>query len=272
MIHVLYHANCCDGFTAAWLLARVFGAKANYVPMNYGDPFPAVDADDEVYMVDFNMEIPVEFTGSVTVFDHHIGAQDLFASQYARMTKQSEFNLAESGASLVYKYINKYKLGPGLICGTEILVKYVKDRDLWIWAMPWSQEINAAIGSRDRTFDDWDYLCEHIYNNLPTVRIEGRAILKSHDIIIERTKVTERKGIKFVNSACLQSEVGNHYGPGPVVVWYFDGSKVRCSVRGNGALQIAKSWGGGGHELAAGCSLELGTFVKWLEGTDVTTQ
>ena len=59
------------------------------------------------------------------------------------MTKQSEFNLAESGASLVYKYINKYKLGPGLICGTEILVKYVKDRDLWIWAMPWSQEINA---------------------------------------------------------------------------------------------------------------------------------
>ena len=61
----------------------------------------------------------------------------------------------------------------------------------------------------------------------------------------------------------------DHYGPGPVVVWYFDGSKVRCSVRGNGALQIAKSWGGGGHELAAGCSLELGTFVKWLEVPDL---
>lgn len=35
-ILVLHHANCADGFTAAWCAWRYFGDDAEYVPVQYG--------------------------------------------------------------------------------------------------------------------------------------------------------------------------------------------------------------------------------------------
>jgi hypothetical protein len=43
---VIYHANCIDGFTAAWAAWRKFGDDTEYVPASYGDAPPDVAARD----------------------------------------------------------------------------------------------------------------------------------------------------------------------------------------------------------------------------------
>jgi len=50
---VIYHGNCYDGFTAAWVFWRAFGGKAELFAARYGDPPPSVEGR-EVYVVDFS--------------------------------------------------------------------------------------------------------------------------------------------------------------------------------------------------------------------------
>lgn len=253
MINVLYHANCADGFTAAWLLARRFGENNKFFPMHYGDPFPAVENGD-IYIVDFCCEIPEHITNNVYIFDHHIGAKDLFDKLRPRISADSRFDLNECGASLVHKYLAKGYGYP--------LVRYVKDRDLWTWALPYSRQINAVIQSATFTFITWDILSERVEDRFDSVMREGQIILDTQDKIIKDTKCEEINGIKYVNTHCLKSEVGNHYGPGPVIVWHTVDGFVYGSVRGKGALEIAKKFGGGGHALAAGFKCTLTEFIN----------
>jgi uncharacterized protein len=49
---VLYHANCADGFTAAWIAHGVFGDDAEYVPVQYGQAPPDVRGRD-VFILDW---------------------------------------------------------------------------------------------------------------------------------------------------------------------------------------------------------------------------
>jgi len=50
--HILYHANCPDGFGAAWAAWKKLGPDINYIPVHPGDPAPELSADAEVLMVD----------------------------------------------------------------------------------------------------------------------------------------------------------------------------------------------------------------------------
>ena len=55
MIHVLYHANCYDGFGAAWAAWRKLGDDGVvYQAVNYGDPLPqsGIADDDCVFLLD----------------------------------------------------------------------------------------------------------------------------------------------------------------------------------------------------------------------------
>lgn len=49
---VIYHANCWDGFCAAWVARKALGA-IEAVPAQYGQPPPEV-ADRVVYVLDFS--------------------------------------------------------------------------------------------------------------------------------------------------------------------------------------------------------------------------
>ena len=39
---VLYHAGCDDGFGAAYAIWLKYGNQADYIPVQYGQPFPEV--------------------------------------------------------------------------------------------------------------------------------------------------------------------------------------------------------------------------------------
>lgn len=79
---VLYHANCWDGFCAAWV-ARKAMPDAEFIPVQYGQdpPEQAGDKDRRLFLVDFSYQRNVMFRlgalhrQGMTVLDHHKTAQ-----------------------------------------------------------------------------------------------------------------------------------------------------------------------------------------------------
>src|SRR5215831_18604798 len=144
----VYHNNCFDGICSAWVVKKYFPA-AQLIPGNYGDKelvtglFALIsnlmkDFPVHLILVDFSFprETMMELNRCVekmTVLDHHKTAEaDCKGLEFCI------FDMAESGASLAWKYFFKGMPMPKL-------VQYVKDRDLWLFKEPYSEEVNAFI-------------------------------------------------------------------------------------------------------------------------------
>ena len=76
---VIYHANCTDGFGAAFAAWLKLGDEAEYLPMEYGRVplhIPTTCADREVYILDFSfpritMDAIFMYAKRVVWLDHH---------------------------------------------------------------------------------------------------------------------------------------------------------------------------------------------------------
>ena len=76
---VLYHAECSDGFGAAWALWKKF-PSASFLPVKHGHPPPQDLKDRRVVIVDFSYARPIleamaSETKELLVLDHHITAE-----------------------------------------------------------------------------------------------------------------------------------------------------------------------------------------------------
>ena len=76
----IYHANCMDGFGAAWVVWKYFGGEVGMHAAGYGSPPPEVGGRD-VVIVDFSykrevLEALAKEARSVLVLDHHKTAQE----------------------------------------------------------------------------------------------------------------------------------------------------------------------------------------------------
>ena len=180
---VIYHANCFDGFTAAWVAHRALsapGTPPELCAAQYGQDPPDVTGRD-VYILDFSYKpgAVVEMAKqarSVLVLDHHAKMAekwadfDFCAPVMHRCTQAHVLNcdmepmdsglrvvydMGDSGASLAWKHFYGDKPVPQL-------VQYVRDRDLWKWEMPRSREINAWLRTHDFGLDRWTYLSGYL--------------------------------------------------------------------------------------------------------------
>ena len=75
----IYHANCIDGFAAAWIVRKYFHGIVDFHPGHYGEPPPDV-AGRDVFIVDFSYKRPVllqmiQAAESLTILDQHLSAQ-----------------------------------------------------------------------------------------------------------------------------------------------------------------------------------------------------
>jgi oligoribonuclease NrnB/cAMP/cGMP phosphodiesterase (DHH superfamily) len=268
---VIYHKGCTDGFTAAWLSWRTW-PDAEFIPVSYGEE-PTINVKDKsVLMVDFSFKRPIlekmaaEAT-EILVLDHHKSAQaDLEDLPYCI------FDMEESGASLMWQYIIDHALmdeDVALWEEIDTLVNYVRDRDLWLFEMPDSEEVHAAIDSYRRTFENWDYLLE------ADLLGEGTSILRYQEqvmgVLTQNIRTTRIAGynVPTLNSATLQSELGNMLCEDYpfAAIWYMKGDgrinySLRSNDRGVDVSNIAKLFGGGGHQHAAGFVVEPNTDLN----------
>ena len=82
---VIYHANCADGFGAAFAAWLKLGDEAEYVPMQYGEQANKFDLDvshRDVYVLDFSfpkltMDRLFATAKFVVWLDHHASSRPI---------------------------------------------------------------------------------------------------------------------------------------------------------------------------------------------------
>lgn len=270
---VIYHDNCPDGFTAAWAAHKVFKDNALYLPANYGQqPHLDVCRGMQVYLVDFTYprvvldQIAVVAT-SVHVYDHHKTAEaDLKDWKGGHVV----FDMKRSGAGITWD-----ELCQSVRCN---LINYVEDRDLWLWKVAWSREVNEYLFSLDRTFEHWDLAFHNLDSDFHLEKIVeiGRTLLRTKRVRVAKVCENVRHllfqgqvvKIPVVNTAWDFSEIGEHlceqFPYAPCAGYYFDRKDLRqWGFRSRGVFDVSvlcKQFGGGGHKAAAGFTSEIG----WL--------
>ncbi|HEU4684274.1 MAG TPA: phosphohydrolase [Nitrospira sp.] len=252
---VLYHAECADGFGAAWALWRRF-PSARYVPVKHGNPPPDSLRGERVVIVDFSygrqqLEALAGDTASLLVLDHHITAEKALAG-----LPYAYFDQKQSGAVLAWEWAHEQP--------APWLLEYIQDKDLWNWALPGSREINAAIASYPFDFEVWNRFSQK------ELEQEGRAILRYEQEIVSKLSaqavLVEFQGVTVpsVQSGVLTSQIGERLSADHpfCIIWHDRDGRRYYSMRsredGTDVGAIAASFGGGGHVHAAGFSVPLG--------------
>lgn len=285
---ILYHASCADGFTAAWLLNRTFENSKepdniSCIPVQYGEA-PPLDTltGHNVVVVDFSyptdaLNALCDTASSLVVLDHHESARatlEGFAAARLRHIRPNGspvmtappyivFDITKSGARLAWEWVR-----PDRKSSAPLLIQLVEDRDLWRFDLPNSKVLNAAIGSYEMTFENWDDLDKrldpHYRVEYSHLLAEGTALLRAQDRIIRQQAARARAewvGGHFVlvaNATTCISETGQALAETqPFGVTYQDiGYKRVWSLRslphGVDVAKIAEGYGGGGHPNAAG--------------------
>jgi hypothetical protein len=279
--NLIFHAGCPDGFGAAWSARSAWGTGARFIPRSHDDEFDPEKFENQM-VVFADISIPndhlrnlIEVAGEVLILDHHKTARDHYASDPSLENAVNadghrvHFDLDRSGAMLSWNHFHPDEDAPDLI-------RYVQDQDLWNWELPLSEEINAAIGSYPRRFDNWDELAAREIESLAD---EGRPIVRANRMEVERavhlahpvTIGNER--IEAVNARQPRAAIGHEltnrakFGKPWGIVYRLTGNRVDCSIYSTGDLdvsEIATSFGGGGHRNASGFSVPLQVWLKEL--------
>ena len=253
---VIYHANCTDGFGAAYSAWKLLGDRAEYYAAKHGNQPPDVK-DKNVVILDFSYDNAttkrlIADSKNLLVIDHHKSAMvELHDVSCTR------FDMNHSGAMLSWKFFHPGKEPPRLI-------KFIEDRDLWKWEIPYSKEFSAAFDMVKFNFEDFDkYLDDSAVDD---AQEQGAYILAYSKTVISKIakKASSRKlggkDVLVVNSPHWMSEIGAALAPKCdfAVIWYYDhdSRQVKISLRAHhddaDVSEVAKRWGGGGHRKSAG--------------------
>ncbi len=220
---VVYHANCADGFTAAWAVRQAM--DADFHPGVYSEPPPKV-AGRDVILVDFcyppqAMVVMQCVARSILVLDHHKSAeadlreggaahggpvvcrvdgadregnrtwQHVKAAQEVDVARGGRmcmiyalFDMNRSGAGIAWDFFHPGKARP-------VLIDHVEDRDLWRFALHGTREIQAALFSYPYRFEIWDQLMQ-----APTFELYQQGLCierKHHKDVAELVAVAQRQ-------------------------------------------------------------------------------
>ncbi|MDU4250510.1 phosphohydrolase [Pseudomonas sp.] len=272
----IYHANCADGFGAAWVVRKAF-PEAEFHPGRYGDSIPDV-AGRIVVLVDFSYSREdllqmSEIAKGVLIIDHHKTAAEALAgfpqvancrawthsAKFGSRTVFTCFDMERSGAGLTWDFFFPNQPRPALI-------NHIEDRDLWRFALEGTREVQANLFSYPYDFEVWDQLAA---TPAEALRADGIAIERKHhkDIgellrAVQRSMTIGGHNVPAANLPHIYSSDAGHVMAqnAPFAACYWDTPKgrtfsLRSSDDGLDVSAIAKLYGGGGHRNAAGFSV-----------------
>lgn len=304
---VIYHGNCADGFTAAWVARKYFLEIQDMLGLDgfpeffaavYGEAPPDVK-DKTVYIVDFSyksevMKQIISEANRVVVLDHHQTAEadlKILEGQYALERYECTFDMKRSGAMIAWNYFYP-DIDP------PYMLERVQDRDLWKFKFDDTRPLNSYLFSKEYTWENWDKLMAKLNEESLIITMwvaQGKAIDEKHlKDIKELLKVCTRP-MEFLES---RDEHGNSeyvripvvnlpYTMGsdaasilakendpPVAAYYYDTPEGRNfgfrSIGDYDCSILAKYLGGGGHKNAAGANKIKAYIYQGMEvGIDI---
>ena len=198
---ILYHADCPDGFGAAYAAWRRFGDTAAYRPMHHGQPWEMAEiAGHTVYILDFSfppevLEAMAARASAVIQIDHHASARRPWADRLTKTTDGSEscrhpalpltviFDLAKSGVRLAWEYFHPAAPLP-------LILRHVEDMDMWRFALPETRAVGRALRLFAFDFAAWHELIQNTPDpeapRYKALVAEGEAIERFFRIEVER--------------------------------------------------------------------------------------
>ena len=269
---VVYHANCADGFAAAWCFWRLFKDTMDYYPGTYASKTLPDFKDRHVYLVDFSykravVEEILKEAKSVTLIDHHKTAIDEL-KDLPGLKQYVDNN--HSGAILAWMYVeNHMRIFRDIGEDPPPVLAMIEDRDLWRFKWEETKPLSEFLFSHEYDFEVWDKLITADDAQIKEMVAQGRAIQKKHMKDVKETiRLTKRQmfigGMKVPVANILPmmaSDAGSIMSlEAPFAATYSDGEHARFfSLRSNkdnpnhvDVSKIAWGYGGGGHYHAAG--------------------
>lgn len=292
---MLYHANCADGFGAAWAAWMRWGDGVQYVPASYGQEPPDV-VGKHVLIGDFSYKRDVierlgNEAASVVILDHHQTAKEELAPWFVLVDKDNSpmtlahieasgahfpdplriiahFDMNRSGARMVWDFCFPGEEAP-------LLIRLIEDRDLWRFNFEDTKPFGLWLRSEPFHFDRWVIINQELSDARDSQRLlsEAHAMQRFFDQKVSEIANLARVGLLAGHSVPLcncppmfASEVGHKllddYPEAPFVACYSDQGRARgYSLRSRDdradVSEIAKRFGGGGHRNAAGFGVPL---------------
>lgn len=273
---VIYHGNCADGFTAAWLLniaewQELYPLLSTLRPSDwvidhhagvYNEPPPDVK-DRLVYVLDFSYKPEVmmamaESAALVIWIDHHSSAIDAMKGfEHPRLAAHT--SIERSGAYLTSKHLWPDR-------EPMDMVKLVDDRDRWVFADRRSRPFAAGLFSRPYKIGEWNHASENVAQLVKDGEVIDRSNLKSINELLDVMTIwsdvcgfrvpTANLSYISASDACNQMLIRHPEAPF-AASWYLRKDKKQVfSLRSRTGSDVdvgalAKEMGGGGHKHAA---------------------
>lgn len=293
----IYHGNCTDGFGAAWVVRKALGSGVEFLAGVYGQEPPDV-AGKDVVIVDFSYKYEVlaalaRRANSVIVLDHHKSAAEDLARFEPFHAGVEEDTRRDDGTTLLgwktAHVMANSQSGPSIACCFDMnrsgamlawdhyfpnqeppqLLRHIEDRDLWLFKLEGTREIQANLFSYPYDFEVWDQL---MAADVLTLVSDGAAIeRKHHKDVAELVGVTKRRlsigGFDVPVASLpytLTSDAGHLMAQGePFAACYWDTPtgrvfSLRSTDEGIDVSEIANQYGGGGHRNASGFRVPFG--------------
>lgn len=258
----IYHGNCLDGVSSAWVLGKYFedrNCKVNYIAGSYDRPVPEGLVGKHIYLVDFSykrdvIEQLIINNETVIVLDHHTTA----AKELKGLV---EINQSRSGVMLAWEYFF-----PNVQPPKELL--FIEDRDLWTWHYKETKAYTAACFSFGLSIENFK---EAISTPLVEMLAIGKSLIRKQEADVARIIKSVRRcivdghDVPVINcNHMFSSDIGDELSKGePFSVTYsdIDGKRLFSlrsqKIGGMDVSVIAAKFGGGGHVNAAGFSIPL---------------
>ena len=279
---VIYHGrNCPDGFAAALAAWLYYEGQAEFLGLDHGDTKSVADLPPldgrAVYILDFSFSADIlraidERAVKLVMLDHHKSAADQLSGFECRCGIV-HFDMHKSGARLAWEFFHPEQPVPDL-------VRFVEDRDIWIWQYPESAGFLAALDMEPLSFERWNEIACFDAMQLAMYVERGRAMDEKYSKlaagIAESSQALIFNGVNglMVNApGVFHSTVGDILSSQSgtfALMWSVDKSGIikvgLRSQRGFNCIPLAESMRGGGHAQACGFKMTAQRLPELLSG------
>lgn len=274
----IYHKDCSDGTASAAVFLKKF-PDAKTFPLGHGyaqeeaeHVLNQIPHNSIVYTLDCALLVRELLArgNEVITLDHHISVEQEMATLAASESKFTYiFRNNLSGATLAWDYFFPNQVVPYWLA-------LVQDKDLWTNLFPESDLlVNWTYTQRNKPenllplFEDEAFVIKALESG-KIIDVLNREYVDSFQKKAEPLFLQYNgQLVPAYNSTYLQSILGNLLADpdlGVTIIFSIRGSNIYMSVRSVtdskvSALEVAQSFGGGGHRNTAGCKITFEEFI-----------
>ena len=280
---VIYHGGGCpDGYAAALAAWLFYAGQAEFLGLDHGDVKQVSDLPDiagrAVYILDFSFAKELlssidERAAKLVLLDHHKSAAEALTG-FACRCGVVYFDMKKSGARLAWEFFQPDASVPDL-------VRFVEDRDIWVWQFDESPAFLAALDMEPYDFARWAAIAQFSPEQLQAFMARGQAMDEKFaklatDMADDARPVTfnGHSGLMVNAPSVFHSLIGDILAKKNgtfALMWNAHKSGViKVGLRsrsGFDCIPLASSMGGGGHPQACGFKMAVNRLPELLGGT-----